>query len=627
MAKIPGKQVSLDTAAFQYLLDGDIDDAQLLAQVVDSLGANHEPMGFPNVTDTTIGWDNSTKIFTLAKVGASFSIWIHGREHVFTADETIDISGSVAEGLWYFYYASDGVLTASQALWSLSQTAPVALLYWDATNSQALIFADERHGLTMPWATHGYLHDTVRTLYASGLGLAGDVTGNGNVAAHAQVAIDDGVLFDEDLLISIADGTTARFEQPLTPIAQLPVFWLLGATPVWRSQVADDFPVKQGTNRIQYNLFSAGSWSAVDAPSNGNYVAVWVFGSNNYSDPVFVVLGQHVDNKLSDAQQNNTLEGLSLASLPIDEMKPLYRLIFQTSAVYGNTPHARLRDIADYRIVQGVPGVWVSTSHNSIAGRSVYPAHPFSAIELDVEEHTEGVGAPHLLVDDDRHKVMTNEGSTAENYHTLPTATEGLSFTFVCQDVDGIRITAATGDTIRVGDYVSVAAGAIRSVRVGASIELVAINATEWVAVDTVGAWQVEVSGGVFTYATRSFDIEFTFQNSGAVLNTGAQDAAYTECGVDAVIESVYCYGGQLNGDIGSIVVDLWADEYANYPPTVADTICAAAKPTIAAAVKSEDTTLAGWTKELARGDGVLPNIDSVTDLVWAKVVLRCKER
>jgi len=239
----------------------------------------------------------------------------------------------------------------------------------------------------------------------------------------------------------------------------------------------------------------------------------------------------------------------------------------------------------------------------------------------------EQAATPKNLATTDVDKLFTNEGAAAQIVFNLPTAAAGLRYMFAVQDVLGIQVVAAAGDTIRVGDYVSVAAGAIQSVRVGASIELVAINDTEWIAVDTVGAWQVETSGGVFTYATRSFDIEFTFQNSGAVLNTGVQDAGYTECEIDAIVESVYCYGGQLDGSAGSIVVDIWSDTFSNYPPTVADTICAAAKPTITAAVKSADTTLTGWTKELSRGDGILPNIDSVADLVWAKVVLRCKER
>lgn len=63
----------------------------------------------------------------------------------------------------------------------------------------------------------------------------------------------------------------------------------------------------------------------------------------------------------------------------------------------------------------------------------------------------------------------------------------------------------------------------------------------------------------------------------------------------------------------GSIVIDIWKDTYANFPPTVADTIAASAKPTISTAVKSQDATLTGWTTALAAGDVLRFNVDSIT--------------
>ena len=65
----------------------------------------------------------------------------------------------------------------------------------------------------------------------------------------------------------------------------------------------------------------------------------------------------------------------------------------------------------------------------------------------------------------------------------------------------------------------------------------------------------------------------------------------------------------------GSIVIDIWKDTYANFPPTVADTITASAKPTITTATKSEDATLTGWTTSVAAGDVLLFNVESVTSL------------
>lgn len=98
------------------------------------------------------------------------------------------------------------------------------------------------------------------------------------------------------------------------------------------------------------------------------------------------------------------------------------------------------------------------------------------------------------LVTADKHKVMTNEGAISKPTLTLQTAAAGESQLFVVQDTDGLRVTAAAGDTIRLGPTVSKAAGYVESTEVGAALWIVAINATEWVALSVIGAWTVETS-------------------------------------------------------------------------------------------------------------------------------------
>jgi len=111
-----------------------------------------------------------------------------------------------------------------------------------------------------------------------------------------------------------------------------------------------------------------------------------------------------------------------------------------------------------------------------------------------VQQITAGVGTPNILTSPQSRKVITNEGAPgALVYNTLPTAVAGLVFKFACQDVDGIVITASGGDTIRIGVNVSAAAGYIKSVEIGAYIELVAINATEWYAGSVIGTWTIDV--------------------------------------------------------------------------------------------------------------------------------------
>lgn len=73
----------------------------------------------------------------------------------------------------------------------------------------------------------------------------------------------------------------------------------------------------------------------------------------------------------------------------------------------------------------------------------------------------------------------------------------------------------------------------------------------------------------------------------------------------------------------GSIVLDIWKDSYANHPPLVGDSITAAAKPTIAAAQKAQDSTLTGWTTAIAAGDILFVNVDSCAIFTCVTLSLR----
>jgi hypothetical protein len=68
-----------------------------------------------------------------------------------------------------------------------------------------------------------------------------------------------------------------------------------------------------------------------------------------------------------------------------------------------------------------------------------------------------------------------------------------------------------------------------------------------------------------------------------------------------------------LADQTGSIVIDIWRDTYANYPPDNADSITASAPPTISSAVKSQDSTLTGWTTTIAADSILRFNVDSVS--------------
>lgn len=86
-------------------------------------------------------------------------------------------------------------------------------------------------------------------------------------------------------------------------------------------------------------------------------------------------------------------------------------------------------------------------------------------------------------------------------------------------------------------------------------------------------------------------------------------------------ITGVFLFGDQT----GSCVLDIWKDTYANFPPTVADTICSASKPTISSGTKYTDTSLSGWTTSIAAGDCLRFNLDSVSGFTRLEIHLRVK--
>lgn len=84
--------------------------------------------------------------------------------------------------------------------------------------------------------------------------------------------------------------------------------------------------------------------------------------------------------------------------------------------------------------------------------------------------------------------------------------------------------------------------------------------------------------------------------------------------------------GWDILGDTsGSIVVDVWKDTYANFPPTVADTIANSEKPTLSSATKNQDTSLSSFATTLTRNDILRFNVDSASTVTRVTLSLRIK--
>lgn len=75
----------------------------------------------------------------------------------------------------------------------------------------------------------------------------------------------------------------------------------------------------------------------------------------------------------------------------------------------------------------------------------------------------------------------------------------------------------------------------------------------------------------------------------------------------------------------GSIVIDIWKDTYANFPPTDADSITASAPPTLSGTTKAQSGVLTGWTGAFSAGDIFRFNVDSITTCTRVTLALRVR--
>jgi hypothetical protein len=116
----------------------------------------------------------------------------------------------------------------------------------------------------------------------------------------------------------------------------------------------------------------------------------------------------------------------------------------------------------------------------------------------------------------------------------------------------------------------------------------------------------------------KTTTLTFVIDGGGSTITTGIKgDLGPIDfaCTIDAIT--------MLADQSGSIVVDIWKDTYANFPPADADSITASAAPTISSATKSQDATLTGWTTSISAGDIVRFNVDSVTSIQRLTISLK----
>jgi len=142
--------------------------------------------------------------------------------------------------------------------------------------------------------------------------------------------------------------------------------------------------------------------------------------------------------------------------------------------------------------------------------------------------------------------------------------------------------------------------------------------ARTWVAAELISAtiMNAYVRDPITQLRSRSIVVGFG-DAAGDVLTTGVK--AYIEVPFDCNV-----IGWTVMANVsGSVVIDVWRDSYANFPPTVADTITGSEKPTLASAQKNQDLALTTWSPAIAQGDILGLNVDSVATIKQVVLNLR----
>jgi hypothetical protein len=398
-----------------------------------------EPQGFVNRTDSVITFDDSSRTFTIQPTvsGGSYEIYIEGVKVVKNTIETIVLGSSTALNYIHFDTAT-GALQTKTTGFDFDTDVPIAFIHWNSDINQSTFFGEERHGIRMDSVTHKWIHNTFGMQYISGLSIGGyTLLGDGSSNSHAQFDISDGVLYQEDIIINITDGSGAGyFIQELNPIAYIPIYYHSGSTGQWVRDVATPYAVKYNATRAQYNLNTAGTWTSPNV-INGRYFAMWIVATNDINDPILAIVGQRQDGSLTSAESNNTWSSINLTNIPINEIRPLYRLIFTSNNSYTNTPKSSLQSILDTRVaIQSTVSGVTQNDHGSLFG-------------LADDDH-----AQYVHIDIIRDISVAHNFNGGLNTNNINGITTNGSIVLTPNGTGDVQVDA---DTLRVGDANSTA--------------------------------------------------------------------------------------------------------------------------------------------------------------------------
>lgn len=315
----------------------------------------------------TISYDKTTRKITLTPTGATFTFWIDGKKIVKTGAQVSGAHGTTT-GSYFFYYDSAGTLQVSAVgtPWSIMDrtVTPVSVVYWNNSLSDGVCFY-ECHTADRWLEGHFNLHFSRGCQYISGYDLTG-YTRLVDSDAGVTYAIGAGVIADEDI----------RFASSAVPDGgPYVVFYRSGAAGEW-TWGSYNFPFAYGATYPQYNQWTGATWQLTEVtggsgtvPKYMNYYVCATSAVTPQAAQAFLIPGQNQYTALASAQAE-TLQSLSLGTLPFEEVAPLYRVTLAIRQSYAGTYNARIEQVTSLKnqtvtVTGGSVGV---TDHGALTG-------------------------------------------------------------------------------------------------------------------------------------------------------------------------------------------------------------------------------------------------------------------
>lgn len=490
--------------------------------ITEVFAATGEPMGHADKTHSLISFDDASRTFTISPVNSSYDVWVKGTKWVITNSRSVTIPDNT--GLYYIYFDATGTLHYKTTFFDWPNDCMTAYVYWNKLTGKAPYVADERHGITLDWQTHEYLHRTRGAAIASGFTASNFIiNGDGSLNSHLQLDIESGTFFDEDLQVDIISTNTPvanSWQQDLAGPARIPMFYI-NSGGGWVMDNPTDFPVKQGL-LPKYNLYSGGNWTTPDIDNN-KFGVSFILATNNINYPVIGIIGQSSHANQGDAEAVNFTD-LSLPGFPVVELRQLYKLVFQCKTSYTNTVKARLASIFDLRSFSSTTSAMATyTDHGSLSGL-LDDDHPQYLLRTDVS----ALNGPAFSVYRDAVQSIPTDVLTA--------------MTWTAEEYDTHNCVTSTRFTPTVAGYYALVATVRIDGGIGTGERMICIkkNGTEYrrgmnsKGTASVGdSWfQLDISCQVHANGTGDYFEVFVQQGAGADRNTtsGQPFTAFQGC-------------------------------------------------------------------------------------------------